>query len=130
MERMNKPYFYYLPACLCALTICALSTSATVHMPKISWFQVDKLGHFLAYAFFHLVIVWGMANQQKWQKIHWYFVLLSLGIVSLYGALMEWVQYLMPERLFDYADMTANVAGAIFGSLCIPFLFRFLKIRQ
>lgn len=123
---MNRRYLYYLPAILAAIVIYSLSTNTNVRLPQVSWLEPDKIAHLGVYAIFHLIIVWGMLKQQAWKKIHWNFVFLSLVIASSYGALMEWVQHLTPGRVFDYADMLANVMGTIVGTLCIPFVKKYM----
>lgn len=40
---------------------------------------------------------------------------LSLLIASTYGFILEYFQTFIPQRAFDYADLTANASGAIFG---------------
>ncbi|MCH2045157.1 MAG: VanZ family protein [Saprospiraceae bacterium] len=123
---MNRKYLYYLPAIIAAIIIYSLSTNTNVQLPKTTWVASDKIAHLGVYAIFHLIIVWGMLKQQVWQKIHWNFVLLSLVIASSYGVLMEWVQLLTPGRVFDYADMFANIIGTIVGTLILPFIKKYM----
>ena len=38
-------------------------------------------------------------------------------LAGLYGTILEFVQAGIPERSFDYADMTANFVGVLTGYL-------------
>ena len=47
---------------------------------------------------------------------------LALVGASLYGVLIEFVQYPIPYRSFSYLDMLINTAGAFFGVLLLALL--------
>lgn len=42
-------------------------------------------------------------------------ILLSLLIAIIYGAILEYMQSFIPDREFDYADLAANIGGAVVG---------------
>ena len=49
-------------------------------------------------------------------------ILKSLTPAILYGIVIELLQTFIPQRGFDYADVTADIIGAIIGVI----LFRYL----
>jgi VanZ family protein len=42
-------------------------------------------------------------------------IIFSFFIALFYGTILELAQSFVPERTFDYADMTANYGGSLFG---------------
>lgn len=76
----------------------------------------DKLAHFICYAVFVLLLLWGYYKSYKKVKIRNY---IWLGFICiLFGILMEYLQYMLTEhRQFDYADMLANTLGVIVGTI-------------
>ena len=55
-------------------------------------------------------------------------VLISLIIASLYGTTLEYLQTFIPDREFDYADLSANIGGSVAG--IVLFLFLNAKITR
>jgi VanZ family protein len=49
----------------------------------------------------------------------------SFLIAATYGFVLEYFQTFIPQRAFDYADLTANVGGATLGIV----IFLFFKSR-
>ena len=97
-------------------------------MPE-SWYDIlawDKVGHFG----FYLILVFLFLQAKVWQNQtikSKYMVGVVVG-ASLYGTLLEFVQYkYFPDRYFEYADMTANMIGAIAGNFVHEF---YLKNRE
>lgn len=90
------------------LCITWLSTKGGISLPGFKLIGTDKLAHAAAYG----TLVWLLSlafppeNQRQAFSI-WLFA-------SLYGALMEWVQFTwFPNRMFEYDDMIANATGAL-----------------
>ena len=55
-------------------------------------------------------------------------VLISLILASFYGTTLEYLQTFIPDREFDYADLSANIGGSVAG--IILFLFLNTKITR
>ena len=55
-------------------------------------------------------------------------VLISLLIAILYGIILEYLQTFIPDRGFDYADLSANIGGSIAGVMI--FLYYKAKITS
>ncbi len=80
-------------------------------LPKLSFdFGIDKIVHFFLF-FIQAMLIYLPNKKQLWVAI-----LLS----SCYGALIELLQMtVFINRSFDFADMLADVIGAL---LCLPIL--------
>ena len=78
---------------------------------------IDKLGHLVFYCIFCMLVMWGL-SKTSWRKSS---ALIALSIVTIYGIIMEILQYYFYEgRQMDFADVVANIVGATLGY----FLFR------
>ena len=71
----------------------------------------DKALHFAAFAGLAFLLAW---SQNSFRPA-WSTVLVMLIIVSVYGAVDELTQALVPGRTTDIKDWIADVAGAITG---------------
>lgn len=69
--------------------------------------QIDKVGHYLAYATLAGTACMGLIRRVP--------LVIILGAVLAYGALFEGLQSLTPNRTASFADMLANTLGALTG---------------
>lgn len=116
---MHKLYrlVYFIPAITWLILIWSLST--TSNLPPIPWnfLSPDKIGHLVFYAIATLLLIWGFARYQQWQKSQYSWIFIAMLIAGCYGVALEYVQAGIPGRAFDYADMIANWLGTIVGIL-------------
>jgi VanZ family protein len=86
------------------------------YLSGIDWnfLSIDKSIHFTV---FLILTFLGSFNFKKrtWTGGITTAVLVSLGIAIMYGSILEYAQTFIPERGFDYADLTANIVGALSG---------------
>lgn len=87
-----------------------------------SWMPNDKLMHLLVFAALTLSL------QQAFDRPGWQ----ALGLLSLYGALIEVAQSALTNRMGDPLDWLADVAGIVLALGCIRVLPRnwFIRARQ
>ncbi len=83
-----------------------------------SWLQVsDKVVHFVLFAVLGGAL--GFGRQWSGGSVpHW----LVIGVGMLYGAMDEWHQALVPNRVPSLGDWYADVAGVLFGYVVITLL--------
>jgi VanZ family protein len=91
-------------------------------IPDINWdfLSFDKLIHFSIFSIMSFLgsLSFNGANRlQKGYKP----IVINLLVAIFYGIALEYSQTYIPDRGFDYADMTANIIGS-FGGI-ILFLF-------
>lgn len=83
---------------------------------EIDWnfMELDKIGHFSVFmimAFLGSINFKGTLHNSKSYKP----LLASFIIAVIYGSSIEYAQTFIPDRGFDYADLTANIGGSLVG---------------
>lgn len=106
-----------LPLC-CSLAwmwlVYALSGAHPSQLPKFDLLSADKFGHAAAYATMTALFFWTLYYYNQRQPLSLLQITSAILLASSYGALMEVFQYCFFEgRTFDFADMLANVFGAL-----------------
>lgn len=74
--------------------------------------------HFVGYAVLATLLGFALLARRRALSAN----TLALVGASLYGVLIEFVQYPIPYRSFSYLDMLINTAGAFFGVLLLALL--------
>lgn len=104
------------PAIVWAVVLFLLSAWPNPTGP--SWLHVsDKVVHFVLFA----VLGAALAVGRQWSGgtvPHG----LVIGVGMLYGAMNEWYQALVPNRVPSLGDWYADIAGLLFGYFVITFL--------
>jgi len=82
----------------------------------IDWnfLELDKIIHMTVFGF--LTYLGGYSYTRQSTAIYKP-VLLSFAVTVIYGLSIELLQTLIPQRGFDYADLTADVLGGVIGGL-------------
>jgi VanZ family protein len=106
---------YFIPASLWTMLIWSLSTTKSVPHIPFDFLSPDKVGHLVFYCTETLLLIWAVSGSQRWEEEKKGWVILCMILAGLYGTSLEFVQAGIPERSFDYADMTANFVGVIAG---------------
>ena len=96
--------------------------------PKVSpELSLDKVAHFLMYAGFTFITVWGYRRpyHENGKAYRWKALLLTLAIGIVFGALTEIMQEtLIPSRIGSVYDWIADVVGSLFGVILFYFFHR------
>ena len=105
---------YYIPPIVCAISIFWLSVTSGVNLPETfkDLLSFDKIAHAIAYGVLAaLFFLAGFFSKGRLSSGH--IISVSLG-VSLYGVLMELIQYyFFPGRYFEVLDILANIMGIV-----------------
>lgn len=110
-------FIFYLPAIIWTGIIFWLSTGNISVNTPIEWLSIDKIGHLTFYMLEVIFMIWALAKSNKWTKSNHKQIIICILVAIIYGTSLEYVQAILPYRSFDYADMLANMVGAITGSL-------------
>jgi VanZ family protein len=105
---------YYIPAIACAISIFWLSVTSGANLPETfkDLMSFDKVAHAIAYGVL-AALFFGAEYFSKGQLSSRHITFVSLG-VSLYGVLMELIQYyFFPGRYFEVLDILANIMGIV-----------------
>lgn len=122
--KQNKVLFVYVPLAIYWLIIFIATSLPTIELPNLFNMQ-DKLGHFLAYFILANFVVLTLHFQEKNLILKKRLIIASIIILSLYAAIDEVHQLLIPGRVADIYDWTADVIGGIFG---IMFSNKIIKV--
>ena len=90
---------------------------------QINWdfLSFDKVGHFVIFAIMAFLGSVSIKIRLNFHKAY-IPILISLSIAILYGSILEYAQTFIPDRGFDYADLTANIGGSLAGIGLFVFL--------
>ncbi len=110
-----------VPAVLILLTIWVLSSLPNPHMPDLGFDFTDKVFHFIAFAAFSAAACLWISNE-RWRKRPLQAALAIICIAILAGALDEFHQTMVPNRVASLSDLAADTAGALFGTLVMGML--------
>ncbi|MCC6531997.1 MAG: VanZ family protein [Burkholderiales bacterium] len=88
---------------------CVIYLSLTANPPRIPIPNAYDIGHLLSY--FWLMIWFAQIHRRRGQRLAIAAMLCALGIA------LEFIQGMTGYRMFDYADMTLDVAGVAVGLL-------------
>ena len=85
-----------------------------------SSFRWDYLEHFFAYfAFANLYILWRIDRNFSIRKLELY---LMFVVIISFSLLTEYIQLLVPGRIFNYIDVAYNFVGVL-GSFLIVYVY-------
>jgi len=92
------------------------------HFIDWNFMSLDKVVHF---TMFTILALLGSITLRLggWQNTVKYPVLVSILFALAYGSALEFTQSLVPQRTFDFADLTANAAGAAVGTIVFIIFF-------
>jgi VanZ family protein len=109
-----------------AVTLAILVLSLTPRVPSPDLPHVDKVEHTIAYAALAFLAL--LAAGRRGAAV----VLITIGVCSLYGGLIEIVQpfFGRDRELADWiADIGGSLAGALLGALALSLLDRRARVR-
>ncbi len=107
-----------------------IATSVPVDsMPKFFDAQ-DKLEHFAAYFILEILLALTLHFQDKFSTLKAKPILFSLLFLSLYAALDEVHQYLIPGRYADVLDWAADVVGGVIAIILLRIFFQKAAVLQ
>jgi VanZ family protein len=93
--------------------ISLLSGSAGVQMGPLSFTGIDKLGHLVVFGL--LGIAWARClSASAWSRRRR--LLAATLLTTGFGLLDELHQFTNPQRYFEWADLAADFAGALFAT--------------
>lgn len=102
---------FFIPTLAYAIVLMALSVRPIPDRLDPDWPGLDKAVHALLYAGLSLLAAADLKNasaRHPAQRL----VLGAFALTIAYGLLIEVIQYFVPHRSFEFADMLANAAGA------------------
>jgi VanZ family protein len=116
----KRRLLYAAPAAAWFLLILILSFLPGKSLPSFTLLNWDKLGHFLLYAIWILLLRFSMAGGMRRLKLRMF---LALLFALICGTAIEFAQQAFTaDRQFDFYDVLANAVGALAAWLLLqPF---------
>lgn len=123
-------FFRYNIFTICwALVILLLTLSPGESMPKTNlWAELlsfDKVAHFFVFGLLVFLMIVGLSKQYTYEWLRRKAVVCSLSVSIVYGLLIEIMQYAIPDRHFELADLLANTSGCFIGYGLFYLLYKF-----
>jgi len=115
---------YNLFGILWAVVILFLSVISGGARTNIEVGFLDKLVHLSIYGVLSFLFVVGFKKQYSWPLIKFNAGYYAVGLSITYGIVMEFIQYFIPDRGYDYQDMLANACGSIFGYILFTLIYK------
>lgn len=118
-ERDERPragfFVYVMPAIVYVGAIFYGGSMATAAMPDVELISADKLMHALAFGGMHLVLLRALRFELPRMALARQ-NLVTLGLTSLLGALLEFYQMALPHRSAELLDWIADTLGALLAA--------------
>ena len=117
---MRLPYWIVTVGYCFAVLV--LMTQPVPDVPRPAIPHMDKVVHFTIYAGLAAIISIGIRRSNpSAAPLHQFIT--PVAAASGYGLVCEFLQRLVPERTFDWADIVANTAGALTAQVALSLLF-------
>ena len=105
-----------------------LFTATTLPVESVPTFAIsDKIHHLVAYFILSALLYLTLIYQRKSKTLFTYAPSVAILIASVYGALDEIHQILIPGRFAEILDWLADFVGTLLGVLLISYLIKKLK---
>jgi VanZ family protein len=117
---------YSWPALLWSLIVLVLTLMPGQELPKVNFFQIDKLVHFLVFGIMMILSSYALQKTKDKTGKHANPLLIACLYSTGFGIMIEVLQRFVPGRNFSLADVLANSIGVGLGYL----IFIFFKKRK
>ena len=101
------------------IIILLLTMTPGENMPQTSlWDEIlsfDKIAHIFIFAVLVYLMIIGLRKQYSYVFLRQYALRTSLITGIAYGLIIEIIQYYIPGRSFELADLLADSAGCFLG---------------
>lgn len=123
------PYRSFVKSIVVATAILLLSVGHFSELPGENVENADKIVHFIMY--FSLAFVLGRDLYSVRQSLSASWWTVTVLLPSLFGVLIEAVQFFLPYRSASLFDMAANISGAAVGTaLSFVVIDRFIRKKS
>jgi VanZ family protein len=117
MSKFEHFLRYQSPAVAWALLIFILSSIPGTKLPEIAHEINDKIEHASVYFIFGLLIYRAIEPRNNLHHFSWMRLIVSIGIVILYGITDEIHQGFVPGRTEDVLDAAADTTGGFLSAV-------------
>lgn len=108
-----------------AIIILVLTFSSGLSNSNIEYADADKLVHVFMFAPLAFLMIVGFKKQQTFRGLRVNAVAYSLVFCSAYGVFIEVVQFFLPHRSIEFADIMADTMGVVLGFFVYFMVYKF-----
>ena len=108
-----------------ASIILILTFSSGLNSSNIQYADTDKLVHVFMFIPLTFLMIVGFKKQQTFKPLRLNSVAYSLVICSFYGVFIEIVQFFLPYRGIEFADIMADMIGVVLGYFAYFMVYKF-----
>jgi len=113
MLPLRHPWLWLLPGWVLVAAVIAASVFPGIAIVTLNITGADKLAHAVSYC---LLMIWFAGLYAP--RHHW---IVAVSLLAL-GLVLELVQWSLPYRFFESADLLANATGVMVGLVLSIFL--------
>lgn len=118
--RSHKVSLVYIPLAVYWVVLFIATSIPADRIPEVG--VGDKFSHFFAYAVLSALLFFTFSFQEKFSLLRLHPAKMSVLISTIYGALDELHQMLIPGRSAEVLDWIADFVGAVAGVLVVKFV--------
>lgn len=108
-----------------ASIILVLTFSSGLSSSNIEYTDVDKLVHVFMFIPLAFLMIVGFKKQQTFRGLKVNAIAYSLVFCAFYGTLIEIVQFFLPHRGIEFADILADLIGVVLGYFVYFMVYKF-----
>ena len=127
---MSKVFKHNIVAIAVGLLVILLSVMPPSGLPKCKVYFADKIVHLVMYFALAASFFIGDIIQSKSLNIDYRRIAFVLIFCSLFGGLLELVQWFLPNRNTSIYDFLANIAGVLLAVIVNIVIYRIKKVKQ
>lgn len=102
-----------------------LTFSSGLNSSNIEYADTDKLVHVFMFIPLTFLMIVGFKKQQTFRGLRINAVAYSLVFCSFYGVFIEVVQFFLPHRDIEFADIMADTIGVVLGFFVYFMVYKF-----
>jgi VanZ family protein len=115
---------YNISGILWCLIILALTLVTGKIKSNLEFDYIDKVVHVLMFLPASFLIIVGLQKQSDFRDLKYNSVFYALSFCIIYGVIIELIQWALPHRYLELADIAANAVGATCGYLVYLLIYK------
>lgn len=106
------------------MVILALTLVTGKIKSNLEFDYVDKVVHILMFLPASFLIIVGLKKQSTFRELKYNSIFYALSFCIIYGIIIELIQWSLPHRYLELADIGANAIGATLGYLFYLLIYK------
>ena len=118
---------YNLFALYWALTIALLTLFPAKHLPNlVTWdlLHFDKVIHIGMFGILTFLLIIGFKKQYRYMILRYNAIKAALGLSFAYGVIIEFIQFFVPNRGFQFGDILADAIGCFIAYIFFKLIYK------